>query len=279
MPDFKNILYETENRIAIITLNRPERLNAMDHGAGSMQREIIEALTLADADADIGCVIVTGAGPAFSSGGYMTSDHPPPENAVDFLEFLRQEDHDNEKIMKLSKPVIAAVNGICYGAALMLVAHVDFVIASDKARFGLIETRFGGMGVDVLAYLVGPQWAKFLALTGEIISAEKAKEIGLVLTVVPHADLDRKTRDLARRVASLPRTAMLLNRRIVNLTLDQMGWHGQKQAALAMNAIASSVLSSQTDLNGRTFSALREEGWAAYKTARDAPFEPSWFDD
>lgn len=204
MPDFQHILYETADRIATITLNRPERLNAMDHGAGSMQREIIEALILADADVDVGCVIVTGAGRAFSSGGYMTSDHAPPDNAVDFLEFLRQEDNDNQKIMDLSKPVIGAVNGICYGAALMMVAHFDFVVASDKARFGLVETRFGGMGVDVLAYLVGSQWAKFLALTGELISAEKAREIGLVLAVVPHADLDRKTRDLARRIASLP---------------------------------------------------------------------------
>lgn len=72
---------------------------------------------------------------------------------------------------------------------------------------------------------------------------------------------------------------MLLNRRVVNAALRNMGWHGQKEAALAINAVASSVISSQTDLSGRKFSVLREEGWEVYKAARDGPFEPSWFDD
>ncbi len=272
---FVHVIYKVEARVATITLNRPERLNAMDHGPRSMQREVIQALELADLNPDIGCVVVTGAGRAFSSGGNL-GNAALPVSAIDYYWFLTQEDVDNERIFELRKPVIGAINGLCYGAALMMAAHFDILIASEDATFGLIEARMGGTGVDALSYLIGAQWAKFLALSGELISAAKAKEIGLVLEVFRQEIFEQKVYDLARRIASMPRDAVILNRRLVNASLRAMGWDAQKQLARALNSVTNSVGEQQVAADGRRFADLRKQGWKAFKEARDAPFRKPW---
>jgi enoyl-CoA hydratase/carnithine racemase len=269
------LLYELRDGVATLTLNRPSRLNAIDHGAGSLQRELVEALERADADDDVRCMLVTGAGRAFSSGGELGAAEQLVSSS-DWYWFLHQEDVDNERIRELRKPVIGAINGICFGAGLIMAVHFDFLIASDRARFGLIETRFGGTGVDVLAYHVGFQWAKFLAVTGELIDAEQACEIGLVVAVVSHERFAAKVADLGRRVAAMPQPAVSSNRRVVNGAMEQMGWTAQKQHALALNAVANGELREATAADGRRFSELLEQGWDAYKEARDAPFREPW---
>lgn len=271
------VLYSTADGVATITLNRPSRLNAISHGPGSVQRTIVEMLAQADRDDGVGCVIVTGAGRAFSAGGEFGAA-PPPPTGLDWYWFLTEEDVDNEKIRELRKPVVGAINGICYGAAFMMAAHFDFLVASSEARFGLIETRFGGTGAEALNYLVGPQWAKFLALTGELITAQKAKEIGLVLEVVAPEDLLPRTRDLARRIAAMPRDTMIMNRRMINTGMNVSGWTAQKQAGMAFNAVANANFAEHRAWNGERFSDLLKKGWKAFKDVRDAPFKQSWFD-
>jgi enoyl-CoA hydratase/carnithine racemase len=197
---------------------------------------------------------------------------------LDWYWFLNEEDVDNERIRELRKPVIGAVNGICYGAALMMAAHFDLLIASSEARFGLIETRFGGTGAEALNYLIGPQWAKFMALSGELITAAKAKEIGLVLEVVPPASLLPKAQDLARRIAAMPRDTMIMNRRLINSGMNVSGWKAQKEAGIAFNAATNSCSGEHRAWNGERFSDLIKQGWKRYKEVRDAPFETSWFD-
>jgi enoyl-CoA hydratase/carnithine racemase len=274
---FVHIIYKVDGRVATITLNRPERLNAMDHGPGSMQREVIQALELADLDADVGCVVVTGAGRAFSSGGNL-GNAALPVSAIDYYWFLTQEDVDNERIFELRKPVIGAINGICYGAALMMAAHFDILIASEDATFGLIEARMRGTGVDALSYLIGAQWAKFLVLSGELISAAKAKEIGLVLEVFRPEIFEPKVYDLARRIASMPRDAVILKRRLINASLRAMGWGTQKQLARALNSVTNSVGEEAVTADGRKFAEVRKAGWKAFKEARDAPFKKPWLE-
>jgi enoyl-CoA hydratase/carnithine racemase len=269
------VLYEVRDGFAMLTLNRPSRLNAIDHGPGSVQRELVEMLERADADDEVRCMVVTGAGRAFSSGGELGAAEALTSSS-DWYWFLHQEDADNERIRRLRKPVIGAINGLCLGAGLIMAVHFDFLVASDRARFGLIETRFGGTGVDVLAYHVGFQWAKFLALTGELIDAGQAQRIGLVVAVVPHDRFEEKVNDLGRRVASMPRTAVASNRRVVNGAMEHMGWTAQKEHALALNAVANGDLRGVTAADGRLFSELLKEGWEVYKEARDAPFRPPW---
>jgi enoyl-CoA hydratase/carnithine racemase len=269
------LLYSLDGGVATFTLNRPDRLNAMDHGPGSLQRELVDALERADDDEAVRCSIITGAGRAFSAGGELKAAGAL-EASSDWFWFLRQEDEDNERIRKLRKPTIGAINGICYGAALIMAAHFDLLVAAGSARIGLIETRFGGTGIDVLAYHVGPQWAKFLAISGELLTAEKAEQIGLVLAVIPDQQFREKVADLGRRIASMPPAAVVMNRRVVNGALDHMGWGSQKDLALALNAVANGDLPEARAAGGQRFSELREQGWEAFKRARDEPFRTPW---
>jgi enoyl-CoA hydratase/carnithine racemase len=269
------LLCTVQDGVATLTLNRPERLNAIDHGPGSLHEELVQTLERFDHDDDVRCSIITGAGRAFSSGGDL-SKGAGIESALDWYWFHRTEAEENERLRRLRKPIIGAINGMCYGAALIMAANFDILVAAESAKIGLLETRFGGTGVNVLAYHVGPQWAKFLALSGELLSARKAREIGLVLEVCPDDELSPRVADLARRVASLPPRAVQMNRQVVNAALDHMGWRSQDDLAIAINSIATAEVPHVRAANGRLFSELRDEGWDAYKAARDAPFKQPW---
>ena len=270
-----HVLYDVNDGVATITLNRPDQLNPISHGPGSMQSEIVERLEEADRDDAIGCVVITGAGRAFSAGGPIGRS-TPPESGIDWYHFLSREDEDNERIRELSKPVIGAINGLCYGAAFMMAAHFDIIVASENARFGLIETRFGGTGAEALNYLLGPQWAKFMALSGEMITAKKAKEIGFVLEVVEHEALLARVQDLGRRIAAMPRATMLMNRRLINQGMNATGWTAQKQHGMALNAVVNSCFKEHRAWNGEKFSDLLARDWREYKMVRDAPFTEPW---
>jgi enoyl-CoA hydratase/carnithine racemase len=270
-----SVLYRKHDGICTITLNKPERLNAIDHGPGSLHRDMTDAVQRANDDEEIRCIVVTGAGRAFSAGGHIQGT--PPNSPMEWYRFITIQDEDNERLRDMSKPIIGALNGLCYGAALMMVCNFDFLIALDTAEIGLIETRFGEPAAEALAYLVGPQWAKFLAITGELLTAQKAKEIGLVLEVFPAETFVEKVYDLARRIASIPPDAVMIHRRIVNASMENMGWKSQKTVANALNALLGSVSKEQRAVDGRKFSEIRaQDGWKGFKEARDFPFRPPW---
>ena len=275
---FEHVLVDVEAGVATITLNRPERLNAIDHGPGSMHHELAEAVRLLGEDDAARCIVVRGAGRGFSSGGYLPPGAVDAATASDFHGFLSTEDAHNEVLRESRKPIFAAVHGICYGAALMMALHLDFIVASRSARFGLIETRFGSTGAETLLYFVGPQWAKFLALSGELIGAPRAADIGLILEAVPDEQFDERVADLARRMAAMPTPATIFNRALLNGALEGLGWSHQKQLARALNAITNA--SDAVAADGRTFHQIRQEGGMdAFKEARDAPFEEPWLQD
>jgi enoyl-CoA hydratase/carnithine racemase len=276
---FKHILFDVADRVARITLNDPARMNAISNGPGSMKDEIVQALEIADADKDIRCVIITGAGNVFSAGGDLGGGHP--EGSVfDSFNFLDGASQANDKIRALRKPTIGAINGICYGAGLIFAMHLDLLVAVEDARFGMIETRFGGCGVELLPFFIGTQWAKFLALSGEIITAKRAQEIGLILEVLSRDTFDHKVDDLARRVAAMPRHGVMFNRRLLNAVSDMAGWTTmQKQLAIATNAIIMSLHGEARAADGRLlFDILAQEGWKAFKEARDKAFKTPWLE-
>jgi enoyl-CoA hydratase/carnithine racemase len=275
-----NVTYEARDRVATITLNRPERLNALSHGPGSMHADIAAAMKLAEDDDEVYVVVVTGAGRAFCSGGDMGGGGDTPrETSLDWVRFLEGEEADNRQIRDLHKPVIGAINGLCYGAGLIMAAHFDFLVAADSATFGLIESRMGATGIGVFPFLVGGQWAKFLMLSGELITAEKAKEIGLVLEVVPAERLMDKVYDLARRIASMPREAVMLHKQEINGTLDMMGYAANKSYVRAQEAVVNAISHQARASDGRLlWDIFREEGFKGFKDARDAPFKEPWLE-
>lgn len=276
MVEIGAVLYGVRDHVATVLLNRPERLNALGHQPDGVYRSLMEALETADRDPEVRCVVLRGAGRAFSSGG--DSQGAPKLTAKDWYWFLVEGDVDNERMRELRKPIIGAVHGFCYGAALMMALHLDILIASEEARFGLMETRFGQPGADVLAYHVGPQWAKFMVLSGEMLTAAKAREIGLVLEVFPATVFEAKVYDLARRVAAMPPDGVTFNRRVINSAMDMMGWRNQKTVSNAMSAVLNSVAREQLTVDGEKFMELRSRDWNAFKEARDGPFTPPWLE-
>jgi enoyl-CoA hydratase/carnithine racemase len=277
--ELPNVIYEVDGPIATVTLNRPDRLNALSHGPDSMHENIATAVTMADRSPDVRVVVITGSGRAFCSGGDMGGSGSMRTSAMDWFYFHEEEDADNARIRDLHKPIVGAINGLCYGAGLIMAAHFDFLIAVESARFGMIESRMGNTGIAVFPYLVGAQWAKFLMLTGELISARKAKEIGLVLEVFPEDRFLDKVYDLARRIAAMPHEAVILNKREVNGTLDVMGYQANKTYARSNNAVIDTMSEHARAADGRKLRAiLRDEGFQAFREARDAAFKEPWLD-
>lgn len=190
------VLYEREGRIATITYNRPEALNAIN---GELRQDLNDAWVRFRDDEEAYVAIVTGAGRAFSAGADLRS--PAGQTSGTFWEVPSLT--SLESGLEVWKPVIAAVNGYCLGFALTLVAACDFVIASERAEFGFPEVTIGVptiQGAIRMPKRVGWQNAMELLLLGDRVGAERAKEMGLVWKVVPHDDLMGEARSLAERL-------------------------------------------------------------------------------
>jgi enoyl-CoA hydratase/carnithine racemase len=273
---YKKILYEVRDGVAHITLNLPEQLNPLGIGPGSMREEISHALAIANDDEDIGCVVIDANGKAFSAGGDL-STAVANESVMQAQRFGRKMLQFYEGVRSIEKPVIAAVQGLCIGAGLGLIAQCDLVVASDDARFGLIEGRIGFPGAAELVPVIGPTWAKFLIYTGEMIDAPRAERIGLVLAVEAADCLKQRSHDLAARIARMPLETLALNKASINAVTDA---RGSAAGRIAGRAHENLVLTSSKDAlapDGRRFSdILRTDGIAGIKQARDQQFTGSW---
>jgi enoyl-CoA hydratase/carnithine racemase len=273
-----SVLSETRGAVATLTLNRPDRLNALDT---TMRQELVGELERLDRDDDVRCVVLTGSGRAFCSGADLREDDaiPRDEGVLGWYRFLEQA-HPGDAAFagsRLHKPVIAAINGLCYGAGLLCAIECDLLVAADSASFGMLEARMGSGGSTVLPFLIGAQWTRFLMYTGEIIDARKAKEIGLVLEVVPDEELIARVHDLADRVAAMPRHQVLFSKRQTDGTLAMMGKLANEVFSLPNQAILNSLASQAEAPDGRSLlEVLREEGLAALKRARDSAHEEPW---
>jgi len=276
---FDTILVSREGPVLTVTLNRPERRNPL----GLLTyREIVDALRAAEASADepdgVRCCVLTGAGPAFSSGGELGGE--AHDTTYDWVRIHDQLAGAWNAVRDLRLPVIAAVNGLCYGSGLILALHCDLVVASSSATFSFIETRMGLAGTGMLAHVVGPQWAKFLALSGEVITARRAREIGLVLEVVDASDFPARIASLAQRIAAMPRYGTELHKRNVNAAVDVMGWHVTRVFNQSHYPVIDAMSPFAEATDGRRFAdIMRDDGWKAFLAARDAPFQSPWLEE
>jgi enoyl-CoA hydratase/carnithine racemase len=278
--ELDEILYEDAgDGVVEIILNRPERLNAISGRPGGTRDQMLHALARAEDDETVGCVVVRGAGKAFSGGGDITGN-APRELPVDDVRFIDAVDAFHERIRSSAIPIVAAVHGYCLGAALVLASSCDVVIAAEGARFGFPEGRLGLVGASAIVSVVGRQWAKFLIMTGELLTAAQAHDIGLVLAVEPDDRVHDRARDLASRIARMPRAAVLLNRRTVDAVADAAGDAAGRVAARAGDALTLGMAAHAQAPDGRTFRAILDaEGMAGMKAARQAQYEEPWLPD
>lgn len=262
--------------VAHIRLNRPERMNVLGIGPGSSREEILLAAQQADADPEVGCILISAAGKAFCAGGDL-SGIAPIETPFDEFSFIRQLDGFYAGLRGVRKPIVAAVNGLCLGAGMGFIAQCDIVLAGSDARFGLIEGRIGHPGATEIVPIVGAAWAKFLILTGELIDAERAQAIGLVLTVLPAESLLERATELARRVARIPRETAILNKAGIDAMMDAMGRQAGRITGRACDVTTKASAKYAMAPDGRRFEDIfREEGTAGLKRARDSQFSGGW---
>lgn len=243
------IEYETRDRIAYLTLNRPERRNAQD---AALLKALDEAFDRAVADVEVRVIVLRAAGDHFSAGHDLTktaSSGPPwdamfadvPTNGL--LEMYKWElGHFfgySRKWRDLPKPTIAAVQGACIAAGLMLAWPCDIIIAADDARFSDPVVRMGIGGVEYHGHTweFGPRKAKELLFTAGSIGAAEAERLGMVNRVVARSDLDTEVTALAMRIAAMHPHALLMAKRAVNQALDAQGQHQALQSAYDLHAL------------------------------------------
>ena len=219
--NFKQIIYGKENRVATITLNRPEKLNAYSE---VMVHEIIAALSDARDDNDIRAVIITGAGRGFCSGGDISKDFQYPSryrgHRMEAMLEMRENMHRLVTLLRrFDKPTIAAVNGAAVAGGLTLALSCDFRIAAESAKLGDTSLKFALIPDEGGAYLfpkfMGLQNALKMSFFSEVYPADKAKELGLVTEVVPHAELMTTARQWADRLAEGPPIAIRVTKRMM----------------------------------------------------------------
>jgi enoyl-CoA hydratase len=208
---YENMLFEKEGNIAILTFNRPDARNAVNN---DVRAEFAAAMEEIEADDDIRVMILTGNGKAFASG-------------VDIKEFNKTTPYHahnlyrlGERVEKLPKPVIAAVNGYCLGGGNEIAMGCDIIIASERAKFGQPEINIGiipgGGGTQRLPRLIGACKARELIFTGDIISAEEAFKLGLVNRVVPEGELMNTAKEIAAKIAVKSSAALKLAKQAIN---------------------------------------------------------------
>jgi enoyl-CoA hydratase/carnithine racemase len=245
---FEQIIYEKGDGVAIITLNRPERMNAF---TPQMIREWAQALERARTDPEVRAVIVTGAGRGFCAGADLRGDSAllvageGPPSSAERRNWLRDGVHAVPRaVALLDKPYIAAVNGPAVGAGMDMASMCDIRIASETARFSMAYVRIGIIpgdgGCYFLPRIVGVAKALELIWTGDFIDAQEALRLGYVSQVVPPDELVPSARDFARRLAEGPAVAIQLAKRLVYRGLDATLLEALEEASQAM-AIAQST--------------------------------------
>ena len=253
---YENILVETKGPIGIITLNRPQALNALN---GALMDELTAAIDSFEADGAIRCMILTGSEKAFAAGADIKE-----MQAKTFAEAYKEDfiTRNWERASKARKPIIAAVAGFALGGGCELAMMCDFILAADNAQFGQPEIKLGVIpgagGSQRLTRLVGKSKAMEMCLTGRMIDAAEAERAGLVARVVPLGDLMSEALTAATKIsgASVPATMMV--KEVVNRAYE-------------------TTLSEGLRFERRMFHALfatedQKEGMAAFAEKRKANF-------
>ncbi len=242
----KSFLLESLNGVATITLNRPERLNALTF---EVYRELTDTFAALKHEREVGVVIITGAGRAFCSGGDVHDiiGELFSRDMEGLLEFTRMTCELISNIRSLPKPVIACLNGTTAGAGACIALASDLRIASEDAKIAFLFVKVGLSGADMgaahlLPRVVGLSKAAELLYTGDFISAQEAERMGLYNRVVPAGELQDATRELAERLARGPGFALAKTKEMLNRELDMT-----LEAALECEAQAQAICMQHPD--------------------------------
>ena len=215
---FETLLIERRDRVALVTLNRPQALNALN---STVMRELGQLLAELQADSDVGAVVLTGSEKAFAAGADISEMAPKTFVDVFTEDFFAPE---SEVIMAVRKPIIAAVAGYALGGGCELAMMCDFIICAENAKFGQPEINLGIVagigGTQRLTRLVGKSKAMDMHLTGRFMDAEEAERAGLVSRVVPTKKLMEEALGAAQKIASKSGLAAKVVKEAVNRSYE-----------------------------------------------------------
>jgi enoyl-CoA hydratase/carnithine racemase len=204
--DYEHILIEVEDGVGIVTLNRPDKLNAMNRRLSS---ELHAAVKRFEADDAVACIVITGAGRAFSAGGDIHEQREDDRRyTAEELDKMRS-GRTSLEIATCTKPVIGMMNGLAYGGAAVLASSFDMRVGCEDTKFRFLAAAYGRINSTwTLPNQVGWSIAKELLFTARIVEAEEAYRIGLLNHLVPHEQLRAKTMELGRMIAGNNRGAV-----------------------------------------------------------------------
>ena len=274
---FENITYEVEKGRARITLNRPEKRNALSI---ELVEELRDALWEADDDKSVHCVILKGEGPSFCAGYDLTANRHIADDGVQRRKGTGMDDdtwrierfqRSLRTLTEMHKPSIAQIHGHCYAGGTDLALYCDMLICADNASIGYSALRnMGAAPNQMWLYHCGPQWTKRLLLTGDTLSGEDAAKIGLVLKSVPEEYLEQEVEGLADRLSWIDPEMLSTNKRIINVGMELMGSTVLQRLAAENDARAHTTKAARD-----VFKQIGTEGLRAALRDRDAPFGDS----
>ncbi|HET6241637.1 MAG TPA: enoyl-CoA hydratase [Arthrobacter sp.] len=253
---YANILVERRGRVGLVTLNRPEALNALNKATLD---ELVAAVTAMDSDPEVGAVVVTGSAKAFAAGADIKEMQAQGYMDMYAADWFR----GWEDFTRLRVPVVAAVSGFALGGGCELAMMCDFIIAADNAKFGQPEINLGvlpGMGGSQrLTRAVGKAKAMDMILTGRFMDAEEAERSGLVSRVVPAADVVEEALKAAEVIASKSKPVAMVAKEAVNAAFET----GLAQGVLFERRMFHSLFATED----------QKEGMAAFTEKRQPEFK------
>jgi len=263
------ILFDIEDTVAIVTLNRPDKVNALSR---EMWRELDAAFVRADENPDVRTIALVAEGRSFCAG----ADLSPGQDPTEILPWLdaHSKHHDRQfRMWDTSKTIIAGVQGYAIGRGLELALWCDIVVASEEAKLGQPEVREGWVLPSLVPWLTGPQQAKLFMLSGDLASAHEAQRLGLVAKVVEAGAARSEAIKLAKRLSRVPAVTARAVKQWVNRVYEQQGMRAHQAAGIGI-AVATSAMSPREKGTEELERIRREQGFKASIKFRDAPFDP-----
>lgn len=269
---YEVLIYDVEDRVATITLNRPERHNALNK---SLVDEIIAAVAEADADPDVRIVLIAGAGGRAFSSGYdiKESAEKPKRTPAEWRERMQKDISFTYSVWDCSKPVIAMIDGFCLAGALEFAMCCDMRYCSSDSTFAALEARFSnGIATMIMPWLLG-QRSRALIYSGDTIDAGEALRLGLVDRVFPKDELASEVRKIAMRMSRVSLECLRANKRAINESFEIMGLRSAIQYGAEVCAMMDVIGSPEAE----KFDAIRRvEGLSSalkWRAEQFAPYE------